>query len=109
MVPFGLRSSESQAMKEQSVDIALDVQSRTVFYQSSRRDLYILCGWRNQHQRLGRRAAYQDAERSKGKRVGISDFNSIDTGRFRFSAAGLDLEKTWSGSEACSIPSICRR
>ena len=34
MVPFGLEKlGISQAMKEKSVDIALDVQSRTVFYQ----------------------------------------------------------------------------
>ena len=34
MVPFGLEKlAISQAMKEKSVDIALDVQSRTVFYQ----------------------------------------------------------------------------
>ena len=51
MVPFGLEKlGISQAMKEKAVDIALDVQSRTVFYQRARgADLYILCGWRNQH------------------------------------------------------------
>ena len=37
MVPFGLEKlGISQAMKEKSVDIALDVQSRTVFYQRGR-------------------------------------------------------------------------
>lgn len=37
MVPFGLEKlGISQAMKEKSVDIALDVQSRTVFYQRAR-------------------------------------------------------------------------
>src|SRR6266498_2939337 len=37
MVPFGLeKMGISQAMKEQSVDIALDVQSRTVFFQRAR-------------------------------------------------------------------------
>ena len=46
MVPFGLEKlGISQAMKEKSIDIALDVQSRTVFYQRARgADLYILCG-----------------------------------------------------------------
>ena len=38
MVPFGLEKlGISQAMKEKSVDIALDVQSRTIFYQRARR------------------------------------------------------------------------
>ena len=37
MVPFGLEKlGISQAMKEKSIDIALDVQTRTVFYQRSR-------------------------------------------------------------------------
>ena len=37
MVPFGLEKlGISQAMKEKSVDIALDVQSRTIFYQRGR-------------------------------------------------------------------------
>jgi hypothetical protein len=51
MVPFGLeKMGISQAMKEQSVDIALDVQSRTVFFQrAGGADLYIISGWRNQH------------------------------------------------------------
>jgi hypothetical protein len=51
MAPFGLeKMGISQAMKEQSVDIALDVQSRTVFFQRARgADLYIISGWRNQH------------------------------------------------------------
>src|SRR5260221_223584 len=51
MVPFGREKlGISQAMKEKSVDIALDVQSRTIFYQRSRgADVYIIAGWRNQH------------------------------------------------------------
>ena len=37
MVPFGLEKlGISQAMKEKSIEIALDVQSRTVFFQRSR-------------------------------------------------------------------------
>lgn len=36
-------------MKEKSLDIALDVQSRTVFCQRARgADLYIIPDWRNQ-------------------------------------------------------------
>jgi len=44
MVPFGLEKlGISQAMKEKAIDIALDVQTRTVFYQRSRgADLYII-------------------------------------------------------------------
>ena len=55
----------SQAMKEKSVDIALDVQSRTVFYQRARgADLYIIAGWRNQHTNVWvGAAAYQVADR----------------------------------------------
>src|SRR5437016_13516481 len=51
MVPFGLEKlGISQAMKEKSVDIALDVQSRTVFFQRARgADLYIIAGWGNPH------------------------------------------------------------
>jgi len=50
MVPFGLEKlGISQGMKERSVDIALDVQSRTIFFQRARgADIYIIAGWRNQ-------------------------------------------------------------
>src|ERR1041385_1493184 len=66
MVPFGLEKlGISQAMKEKAVDIALDVQSRTVFYQRARgADLYILCGWRQQHPSLG------DSDSAEKGRVG---------------------------------------
>src|SRR5215831_10252621 len=63
MVPFGLEKlGISQAMKEKSVDIALDVQSLTEL---------------------------------KGKRVGISDFNSIRHWaiQIQLKKAGLDLER----------------
>src|SRR5215831_8697187 len=44
LVPFGLEKlGISQGMKERSVDIALDVQSRTVFFQRARgADIYII-------------------------------------------------------------------
>ncbi len=90
MVPFGLeKMGISQAMKEQSVDIALDVQSRTVFFQRARgADLYIISGWRNQHTNVWVGAPHiKSLKDLKGKRVGISDFNSIATGRSRFSCA----------------------
>ena len=98
MVPFGLeKMGISQAMKEQSVDIALDVQSRTVFYQRARRrSLHLSRLEKPAHQRLGRRAAYQVVERLKGKRVGISDFNSIRHWaiQIQLRKAGLDWKKT---------------
>ena len=80
MVPFGLEKlAISQAMKEKSVDIALDVQSRTVFYQRARgADLYIIAGWRNQHTNVWVGPPHiKSLTDLKGKRVGISDFNSI--------------------------------
>ena len=70
MVPFGLEKlGISQAMKEKSVDIALDVQSRTVFYQRARgADLYIIARLaKSAHQRLGGAAAYQVAAGLKGQ------------------------------------------
>jgi len=84
-------------MKEQSVDIALDVQSRTVFFQRARgADLYIISGWRNQHTNVWVGAPHiKSLKDLKGKRVGISDFNSIRHWaiQIQLRKAGLDLEK----------------
>ena len=80
MVPFGLEKlGISQAMKEKSVDIALDVQSRTVFYQRARgADVYIIAGWRNQHTVAWVGPPHiKSLKELKGKRIGISDFNSL--------------------------------
>ena len=98
MVPFGLEKlGISQAMKEKSIDIALDVQSRTVFYQRARgADLYILCGWRNQHTNVWIAPPHiRTLQELKGKRVGISDFNSIRHWaiQIQLKKAGLDLER----------------
>ncbi|MBM4260355.1 MAG: ABC transporter substrate-binding protein [Deltaproteobacteria bacterium] len=98
MVPFGLEKlGISQAMKEKSVDIALDVQSRTVFYQRARgADLYIIAGWRNQHTNVWVGPPHiKSLQDLKGKRVGISDFNSIRHWaiQIQLKKAGLDLEK----------------
>jgi hypothetical protein len=79
MVPFGLeRVGIVQAMKEKAVDIALDVQSRTVFLQRSKRaDLYIIAGWRNQHIHVWMAAPdVKKIEDLRGRPVGISDFGS---------------------------------
>ena len=87
----------SQAMKEKSVDIALDVQSRTVFFQRARgADLYIIAGWRNQHTNVWVAPPHiKSLADLKGKRVGISDFNSIRHWaiQIQLKKAGLDLER----------------
>jgi len=98
MVPFGLEKlGISQAMKEKSVDIALDVQSRTVFYQRGRgADLYIIAGWRNQHTNVWVAPPHiKSLAELKGKRVGISDYNSIRHWAIQIQLvkAGLNLEK----------------
>jgi len=98
MVPFGLEKlAISQAMKEKSVDIALDVQSRTVFYQRARgADLYIIAGWRNQHTNVWVGPPHiKSLTDLKGKRVGISDFNSIRHWaiQIQLKKAGLDLAR----------------
>ena len=98
MVPFGLEKlGISQAMKEKSVDIALDVQSRTIFFQRARgADLYIIAGWRNQHTNVWVGPPHVKSLKDlKGKRVGISDFNSIRHWaiQIQLKKAGLDLER----------------
>jgi len=98
MVPFGLEKlGISQAMKEKSVDIALDVQSRTVFYQRARgADIYIIAGWRNQHTNAWVGPPHiKSLKDLKGKRVGISDFNSLRHWgiQIQLKKAGLDIER----------------
>jgi ABC-type nitrate/sulfonate/bicarbonate transport system substrate-binding protein len=98
MVPFGLEKlGISQAMKEKSVDIALDVQSRTVFYQRGRgADIYIIAGWRNQHTNAWVGPPHiKSLKDLKGKRVGISDFNSLRHWgiQIQLRKAGLDIER----------------
>jgi len=98
MVPFGLEKlGIAQGMKERSVDIALDVQSRTIFFQRARgADIYIIAGWRNQRPGViigpPHIKSLQDV---KGKRVGISDYNSIRhwSLQIQLRKAGLDLER----------------
>jgi ABC-type nitrate/sulfonate/bicarbonate transport system substrate-binding protein len=97
MVPFGLEKlGIAQGMKERSVDIALDVQSRTIFFQRARgADVYIIAGWRNQVPGVivgpPHIKSLQDV---KGHRVGISDYNSIRHWalQVQLRKAGLDLE-----------------
>ncbi|HEX9787435.1 MAG TPA: ABC transporter substrate-binding protein, partial [Candidatus Binatia bacterium] len=74
-----------------------DVQSRTVFYQRARgADLYIISGWRNQHTNVWVAPPHiKSLQELKGKRVGISDFNSIRHWaiQIQLKKAGLDLER----------------
>ena len=98
MVPFGLEKlGISQAMKEKSIDIALDVQSRTVFFQRARgADVYIIAGWRNQETLAWVGPPHIKSLRDlKGKRVGISDFNSLRHWaiQIQLTKAGLDIER----------------
>ena len=79
LVPFGLEKlGIAQAMKERSMDIALDVQTRTCFFQRARgADLYIIAGWRNQHTHVWMAAPdVKTLGDLKGKRIGISDYQS---------------------------------
>ena len=79
MVPFGLEKvGIVQAMKEKAVDIALDVQTRSVFLQRSKgADLYIIAGWRNQHIHTWVAApGIKSIAELKGRAIGISDFGS---------------------------------
>ena len=98
MVPFGLEKlGISQAMKEKSVDIALDVQSGQYFFNASRgADVYIIAGWRNQHTAAWVGPPHiKSLKDLKGKRVGISDFNSIRHWgiQIQLRKAGLDIER----------------
>lgn len=98
MVPFGLEKvGITQAMKEKAVDIALDVQSRTMFFQRSKgADIYIIAGWRNQHIHVWMGAPdVKSVSDLKGKPVGISDFGSNKHWAISLwlRKAGLDPEK----------------
>ncbi len=112
MVPFGLEKlGISQAMKEKSIDIALDVQSRTVFFQRSRgADVYIIAGWRNQHTVAWVGPPHiKSLQDLKGKRVSISDFNSLRHWgiQIQLRKAGLDIRRNRSRRKA-AMSSSCR-
>ena len=73
-MPFGLEKlGLTQAMKEKSIDIALDVMAPTVFFQRARgADLYIIAGWRNQRANVVVGSPDLKSMRDlKGKRVGV--------------------------------------
>ena len=98
LVPFGLEKfGLSQAMKERSIDIALDVQSRTAFFQRARgADLYIIAGWRNQHINAWVGApGIKSLKDLKGKRVGVGDLSGNRQWGISIwlRKAGLNLDK----------------
>ena len=73
-MPFGLEKlGLPQAMKEKSIDIALDVMAPTVFFQRARgADLYIIAGWRNQRANVVVGSPDLKSMRDlKGKRIGV--------------------------------------
>jgi len=74
IVPFGLEKlGLTQAMKERSIDIALDIMAPTVFFQRARNaDLYIIAGWRNQRANVVVGAPHIKSLRDlKGRRAGV--------------------------------------
>jgi NitT/TauT family transport system substrate-binding protein len=78
LVPFGLEKlGLTQAMKEKSIDIALDIMPRTVFFQRARgADIYIIAGWRNQRGSMVVSAPYiKSLQELKGKRIGVIEID----------------------------------
>jgi ABC-type nitrate/sulfonate/bicarbonate transport system substrate-binding protein len=79
IVPMGLEKlGVSQAAKEKAVDIILDVQTPTFFFQRARNaDLYLIAGWRNQHTHVWiGTPGIKSLQDLKHKKIGISDFGS---------------------------------
>ena len=98
LVPFGLEKlGLTQAMKEKSIDIALDVMAPTVFFQRARgADLYIIAGWRNQRANVVVGSPHIKSMRDlKGKRIGVLEIGGA--GHLAIKAclrrAGLDPER----------------
>jgi ABC-type nitrate/sulfonate/bicarbonate transport system substrate-binding protein len=78
LVPFGLEKlGLTQAMKEKSIDIALDIMPRTVFFQRSKgADIYIIAGWRNQRGSMVVGAPHiKSLQELKGKRIGVIEID----------------------------------
>ena len=81
MVPFGLEKlGLTQAMKERSIDIALDIMAPTVFFQRARgADIYIIAGWRNQRGGVVVSAPdIKSVQELKGKRIGVIEINGAN-------------------------------
>lgn len=84
----------AQRMKEQDIDIAMDVKPSTVAYlQQKGHELYIVAGWRNNmpHHLVGS-PGIKSIEQLKGKRIGVIDEEDIFVTAIRpwLKRAGLD-------------------
>ena len=69
----------AQRMKEQDIDIAMDVKPSTVAYlQKKGHELYIVAGWRNNMpHHLVSASSIKSLEELKGKRIGVIDLEDI--------------------------------
>ncbi len=100
IVPGGLapfmfeQETLAQRMKEQSMDIAMDVKPSTVAYlQKQGHDLRIVAGWRNQSvSHVVAHPSIKKLEDLKGKRIGVIDLDDILVTVLRpwLKRAGLD-------------------
>ncbi|HWP59300.1 MAG TPA: ABC transporter substrate-binding protein [Candidatus Acidoferrales bacterium] len=104
LVPFGLEKlGLSQAMKEKSIDIALDIMASTIFFQRARgADIYIIAGWRNQRGGVVVSAPdIKSVQELKGRRIGVIEINGANYRAMKavLRRAGLnpDRDVEWRG------------
>jgi ABC-type nitrate/sulfonate/bicarbonate transport system substrate-binding protein len=104
LVPFGLEKlGLTQAMKEKSIDLALDILTPTVFFQRARgADLYIIAGWRNQRANLVVSSPdIKSLRELKGRRIGVVEIGGAGyrTMKACLRRAGLnpDRDVEWIG------------
>ena len=100
IVPGGLapfmfeKETLAQRMKEQSIDIAMDVKPSTVSYlQAQGHDLRIVAGWRNQaDNHLISQPDIKRIEDLRGRRIGVIDLDDILVTQLRpwLKRAGMD-------------------
>ena len=95
LAPFMFeKETLAQRMKEQSIDIAMDVKPSTVAHlQKQGHDLRIVAGWRNQSgSHLVSHPSLRRFEDLRGKRIGVIDYDDIIVTRIRpwLKRAGLD-------------------
>lgn len=100
LVPFGWeKQALGRGMKEQGIDIALDVLGATVFHHQQHprgRELRIVAGWRNQSDMcwVGQPEIHSLRE-LRGKRLGVMDYGDILYRGLRpwLREAGLDPDR----------------
>ena len=104
LVPFGLEKlGLTQAMKEKSIDIALDIMPATVFFQRARgSDIYIIASWRNQRGSVVVSAPdIKSLQELKGRRIGVIEIGggSHRTMKAMLRTVGLnpDRDVEWIG------------